>query len=213
MSLDALPSTRRVPVEHRVLGLDRRSFPYAGFVVVVFLLATVIVPRVDDAVGWDDPVQPGEQLALTDTIAFTPVTGWNVESGFRVGQGGSAIRTGRASVVGDGVTFEVVPDDFDGTPSELVDQIAKVTSSTADPSFRVDGDPVTTRTTAGDVGVIQTYSSVRGDGLVAAFVLNGTGVEVTAYGAPTQMRAAADDVAAMIASIRATTIDDDGSAA
>ena len=196
-------STGRVPVEHRLLGLDKRSFPPALFVVAVFLVATVLVPRVNDAIAWDDPVRAGEQLALTDTVAFTPATGWNVERGFRVGAGGSAVTSGEATVAGDGVTFDIVPDTFDGTPAELLDQIEKVTSPTGDPTFQVDGDPATITTPAGDVGVIQTYSSVNGDGLVAAFVIDDTGLEVTAYGPPTQMTAAADDIHDMIASIRA----------
>ena len=168
-------STGRVPVEHRLLGLDKRSFPYALFVIAVFLVATVLVPRVNDAIAWDDPVRAGEQLALTDTIAFTPATGWNVETGFRVGEGGSAVTSGEATVAGDGVTFDIVPDTFDGTPGELLDQIEKVTSRTGDPTSRSTGDPATITTPAGDVGVIQTYSSVNGDGLVAAFVIDGTG--------------------------------------
>ena len=197
-------STGRVPVEHRLLGLDKRSFPPARFVVAVFLVATVHVPRVNDAIAWDDPVRAGEQLALTDTIAFTPATGWNVERGFRVGEGGSAVTSGEATLAGDGVTFDIVPDTFDGTPAALLAQIEKVTSRTGDPTFQVDGDPATITTPAGDVGVIQTYSSVNGDGLVAAFVIGDTGLEITAYGPPAQMTAAADDIHDMIASIRSS---------
>src|SRR6478735_9091978 len=89
-------SKARVPVEHRFLGLDKRSFPYAFFVIAVFLVATVVIPRINDAIDWDDPVRAGEQLALTDTISFAPTTGWNVESGYRVGQGGSAVDSGAA---------------------------------------------------------------------------------------------------------------------
>ena len=195
---------RRVPVEHRLLGLDKRSFPYALFVVGVFLLATVVVPRINSAIDWDDPVRAGDRLALSDTIAFTPTTGWNVESGFRVGEGGSAVKSGLAVVAGDGVIFQVEPDTFDGTPAELLDQIEKVTSATDDPTFQVDGDPATVTTPAGDVGVIQTYSSVNGDGLVAAFVIDGTGLKITAYGPPAQLRAALPDIDDMVASIRST---------
>lgn len=191
----------RVPVEHRVLGLDRRTFPVVFFVLAVFLVATVVMPRIDDAVAWDDPVRAGERLALSDTMVFTPAVGWNVESGFRVGEGGSAISTGRAVVVGDGVTLDIVPDDFDGTPRELLDQVEKVTSATTDPTFRAEGEPTNVTTTAGATGVQQTYSSVLGDGLVAAFVLDGTGLKITAYGSPAAMRAASDDVTTMIASI------------
>jgi hypothetical protein len=33
------------PVEHRFLGLDKRSFPYAAAVLVVWLVWAVIVPK------------------------------------------------------------------------------------------------------------------------------------------------------------------------
>jgi hypothetical protein len=199
---------KRVPVEHRVLGLDRRSFPYALTVVAVFLLLTVVVPRIDDAVDWDDPVRAGERLALTDTISVAPPTGWEVEQGFRVGPDGSATESGQASLSGDGVVVTVLPDDFEGTPAELLEQIEKVTSSTQDPSFRVSDEPATVTTSAGETGVVQTYSSARGDGVIAAFVLDGTGIKVTAYGPPPQLRAAATEITDMIASIDS---DGDGS--
>lgn len=205
-SLSSPPRSGRepVPVEHRVLGLDRRSFPLAFAVIAVFLFLTVVVPRVDDAIDWDDPVRAGDRLALTDTIAVTPPTGWEVEQGFRVGEGGSAVDSGQASLSGDGVVVTVVPDDFDGTPAELLGQIEKVTSSTQDPSFRVSEEPGTVTTTSGEVGVVQPYRSARGDGVIAAFVLDGTGVEVTAYGPPAQMRAAATEITDLIASIDST---------
>ncbi|SNS95373.1 hypothetical protein [Rhodococcoides kyotonense] len=196
----------RVPAEHRVLGLDRRTLPPALFVIAVFFVFTVIVPRVDAAIRWDDPVIAGEQLALTDTIVVTPTSGWDVETGFRVGEDQKA---GEATIAGDGVTFHVTPDSFDGTPTELLDQTEKVTSRTTDPTFRVDGDRTTLTTTSGETGVVQPYSSVRSDGIVAAFVIDGTGLKVTAYGGPTQMSAAADDIRDMILSIQ--TVDGNAS--
>lgn len=196
----AVPHRGRVPAEHRVLGLDRRSLPPALFVIAVFVLLTVIVPRVNAAIDWDDPVRAGEQLALTQTIVFTPAEGWDVEAGFRVSA--ENIRSGDVTLGGDGVTFEVSPDSFAGTPDQLLDQVEKVTSRTTDPSFRVEGDRSTLTTTAGQTGVVQTYSSIRGDGLVAAFVIDGTGVKITAYGPPAQMTAAADTIKDMITSIQ-----------
>jgi hypothetical protein len=198
-----VPGRDRVPVEHRVLGLDKRSFPYALTVLAVFLVCTVVIPRINDAIEWDDPVRAGEQLALTDSVSFTPTVGWEVEEGFRVAPDGSVDESGAASLTGEGVVVNVVPGDFDGTPAELIEQIDKVTSSTGDPTFRVDGTPDSVTTTDGEVGVIQPYSSARGDGVIAAFVIDGTGVEVAAYGPPAQMAATADDITAMITSIRA----------
>lgn len=190
----------RVPAEHRVLGLDRRTWPPALFVVAVFIVLTIIVPRIDAAIDWDDPVLAGDQLALSDSIVFTPATGWDVEDGFRVSDDGR--RSGDATVAGEGVTFQVSPDTFDGTPDQLLDQVEKVTSRSVDPTFRVDGDRTTLTTATGETGVAQPYSSVTGDGVVAAFVLAGTGLKITAYGPPAQMTAAIDDVQTMISSIR-----------
>ena len=114
----------RVPVEHRLLGMDKRSFPYAFFVIGVFLVATVIIPLIDRAIPWDDPVVAGDRLALSKTIAFTPTTGWNVENGFRLTGDGPATQSGEATVVGEGVTFDIVPGAFDGSPPELLNQVA-----------------------------------------------------------------------------------------
>ena len=196
---------RRVPAEHRLLGLDKRSFPYALSVVVVFLLLTVVVPRINTAIAWDDPVRAGDRLALTDGIVFTPTVGWDVESGYRIGDDGSVDQSGKAKVVNDGVTFSIEPGSFDGTPAELLDQIEKITSATDDPSFKVSGDPSTVTTPSGETGVIQSYSSVHDDGVVAAFVIGGTGLEVLAYGPPAQLAASQDEVLDMIGSI--TTLD------
>jgi hypothetical protein len=203
-------SKARVPVEHRFLGLDKRSFPYAFFVIAVFLVATVVIPKINDAIDWDDPVRAGDRL-VADDIVFTPTTGWNVESGERLGEGSAVGKSGEATVTDDGVTFDVVADSFDGTPAELLDQIEKVTSATGDESFTIDGDPATITTPGGETGVIQTYSSVNGDGLVAAFVIDGTGVKVTAYGPPAQMTAASDDIDDMLASIGRTDSDESAS--
>ena len=110
--------TDRVPVEQRAAGLDRRSFPYALFVIAVFVVCTVVVPRIDDALEWDDPVRAGEQLALTEGgVVFEPATGWNVEEGFRLDLDTTVPPAGRAVVVDDGVRLTVVPGQFDGTPT------------------------------------------------------------------------------------------------
>lgn len=84
----------RVPAEHRVLGLDIRSLPPALFVMAVFVVLTIVVPRIDSSLAWDDPTEAGEQLALTDTIEFTP-TARTAVSMHRTGYLGSARATPR----------------------------------------------------------------------------------------------------------------------
>ncbi len=181
--------------------MDRRTAPFAWVVIAVFLVATVVVPRIDHAISWDDPARAGDQLQLADGLTFAPATGWNVEKGFRTGSA-AAVSYGAAVLNDDGVTFSVLPGAFSGSPTELLKQIDKVTSSTGhDDTFKVSGDPTTISTDAGEVGVLQTYSSVLGDGIIAAFVIDGTGLQVKAYGPPDQMTAASDEIRAMIASI------------
>lgn len=193
----------RVPVEHRFLGLDKRSFPYALFVIAVFIIATVIVPRINEAIAWNDPVRAGEQFALSDNVLFTPSSGWNVESGFRVGPDGNpTAETGSAVLINGGATFIVEVGKFDGSPAELLTQVEKVTISTSDPSFSTASDPATITTRSGEVGVSQSYNSINGDGRIAAFVLDGTGVKVTAYGSTAQLHTQSGVVDDMIASIR-----------
>ena len=211
MSTDVSTSTpERVPVEHRVMGLDKRSFPYGLFVLAVFLLATVVAPRVNAAIDWDDPVRAGDQLALTDEIVITPTTGWNVESGFRLDNG-----HGRSKRRGDPHEQRCdIPRRARRVQRRLRTSCWSRSRRSPAPRTirpsRSTADPATVTTPAGDVGVIQTYSSVNGDGLIAAFVIDGTGLEVTAYGPPAQMTAAASDIDDMIASIH--TVDADGNA-
>ena len=90
-------NVHRVPVEHRLLGLDKRSFPYALFVIAVFLLRRWSSRGSTTPSSGTTRCSAGDQLALADTISFTPTTGWNVERGFRVGEGGSAVTSGARS--------------------------------------------------------------------------------------------------------------------
>ena len=165
-------------------------------------LPTIVFPRIDGGMSYDDPVEAGDQLALSDSIVFTPTTGWNVETGLRVGQEAFNTKFEDAVVTRGGVRVFVKTGDFKGTPTQLVRQIETVNTSTIAPSFQLEGEPTTVTTTSGEVGVVQPYGNLQNDGLVAAFVIDGTGVELSASGPSAQMRTAADDIKAMVLSIR-----------
>lgn len=194
--------SERVPAEQRVLGMDRRTFPGAFFVLAVFLLFAVVVPRIDAGIPWTDPVITGDEFALTESIVFTPATGWNVAAGHRLTEDGSVSQSGDATLTSAGLELDVTTGAFDGTPQELLAQIDKVTEATVDPAFRVDGTPSTVRTDTGETGALQQYTSVTENGVIAAFVIDGTGVKVTAHGSPAQMQAATQQISDMISSIR-----------
>lgn len=197
----------RVPVEHRLLGLDRRTFPFAIVAVVVWAVWTVLVPWIDDQVSWDDRVEAGDVLLVTPEVTFTPAVGWNVVSG---------VRAGDDSVVGEQSPPDVVITDgsvslsmragpWDGTPAELLRQITKITTTIeGGDAFQVTAPAGTIRTGQGATGVIEGFASPRVTGQVAAFVFGGDGVEVQVVGPQDQLAANADEIDAMIASLTTT---------
>jgi hypothetical protein len=192
----------RVPIEHRWMGLDKRSIPYALVVVMIFLLWTVIVPRVDDAVDYDDQVAAGDQFLVAEDIVFTPIAGWQVDSGLRYDPARPA-NAAQVVLVKNGVTLAVQSGDFDGTPDALLDQIDKVTTLTDNgEGFSVSDERVSLTTDAGDVGVAEAFASARSSGSIAALVLDGTGVEIQIVGPPEQMSAVSDEIVSMVATIR-----------
>src|SRR3954452_6983165 len=74
---------RRVPVEHRLFGLDRRTLPFAAVAVSVWLLWTVVLPWVDRVVPWHDTIAAGGPVRITAAATFAPAAGWSMESGLR----------------------------------------------------------------------------------------------------------------------------------
>ncbi|HTW16629.1 MAG TPA: hypothetical protein VMF51_15935 [Nocardioides sp.] len=200
----------RVPVERRWMGLDKRSIPYALVALAIFALWTVVVPRIDDAVAYDDQVSAGERFLIADGIVFTPTAGWQVDSGLRYDPDRPASAE-QVVLVKNGVTFAVQSGDFDGTPDALLDQIDKVTTLTDNgEGFSVSNERVSLTTDAGDVGVAEAFTSARAAGSIAALVLDGTGVEIQIVGPPEQLSAVSDEIVSMVATIR--RLDETGSA-
>lgn len=193
-----------VPVDRRVLGLDRRTVPMALVVVAVFLVMTVVVPRIDRAIAWNDPIVAGDQLALTKQIAVVPAPGWSLERGYRV-VGDDLSQNGPATLVSSGVVVEFATDKFSGTARELLLQVETLTKSAQDPSFQARGNTDSVTTASGVVGVRQSYSSSSSDGRISAFVIDGVGVTATAYGSPAQLLALGPAVDQMVASISSDT--------
>ena len=192
----------KVPVDERWAGLDRRSLLPAGVVIGIWLLWTVAVPHLDAAVDQDDPVRVGDRFAITDDLAITAPSGWNVENGFRTTALPSRGPTGGATFARGAVTVTISAQDYDGTAIELLEQIEKVTSATGS----IDGFHVTEgrsqmTTNSGLVGVAESYTAVDSDGMIAAFVSDGTGVEVLVSGQPSQKSATAHQVTEMIESL------------
>ncbi len=198
---------RWVPVEHRFLGLDRRTLAPAGVVALLVALALWIVPGIDDAVPVDDPIRAGDVVQVGPGVEFVPVTGANLVDGVRRGElGVGESYPDHVALTYEGVTFRVVADTYDGTPAQLLAQIKKNNEGFRDDGgFRVTGDPVTLTNSAGDRGVIAHFDGIEAKGLVAAFVFGQTGVEIIAIGPESVDESATPAVTGMIRSVRAVT--------
>ena len=200
-----MAALRRVPVEHRFLGLDRRTFPFAIAALVVWAVWVLVVPWIDRQVSWDDTIRPGDVLRVTDTVTLTPVAGWGLQSGLRTTDRTSSGEraSGTVLLTKDGVQFAIQSGPWNGTPAALLRQITKVTTTTAhDESLHFTAATRSFETEAGDRGVIEAFASPRASGLIAALVYDGQGLEVQAVGPPDQLNGNIRDISAMLSSLR-----------
>jgi hypothetical protein len=202
---------RRVPVEHRWLGLDRRSIPYAAAALGVLALWAWVMPWVADQVAWDDPIVAGESIQVSDEVTMAAAPGWGVVSGLRTTDD---TRSGETSedqtvLVKDGVVLAVTQGPFDESPARLLEQLELIFTTTED-GFAVKGEPANRTTASGLRGVAQDYTSATSVGTLTTFVVDGTGIDVQAIGPRAQMAAHEDEVEAMIDSL-ATSDSADGS--
>ena len=203
----ATPRTgSRVPAEHRVLGMDRRTFALAAVALAIYLLWAWVVPRIDQAVPFADPVDAGDVLQVTPQVTMVPTVGWDLQSGLLTTDRTRSGSTSASDVIlmGNGISLYAQPGPFDGTPAQLLDRVSLITSTTlGKEGFRVVGERRTITTRSGLQGVTQEFQSTRNVGLVAAFVAD-EGIEIQVVGTPAQMTAEAADTDAMLASLTYT---------
>lgn len=166
-----------MPVENRVWGLDRRSLPWALPVLGLIIVMAWVLPAIARAIPWDDPVEPGDVLFISQPAdAFRIV--FTPAVGWNIEQG---------VVVG-----EEPPTAARGIDPRVVDEGIAFSALTK---------PFVTA--AGDKGLLVRYVSPTNDGVLAALVLDGNGVQVTVTGPAEQVDVEhAEDVAAMLVSIR-----------
>lgn len=193
-------------MDQRWHGLDRSSFRYAIPVFVLAVVLAVVVPNIDAAVPGGTPVTAGERIGLEGGVAFTPTVGWTLTDGLPIGtQPRSGGYPATAEVVQEAVTLSVHTTRWTGTPADLLGQFESTTDANDDrraPHVTGTARPFTT--TAGQGGLQARYHSTTTDGLVAALVLNGTGVVAIASGPVDSVTNSFDDVPAMLASVTST---------
>ncbi len=144
-------------------------------------------------------------MAVTDSISFAAAPGWNVDSGFRVGQHGASDAVPPVTLTRGNVTFAVDADKFDGTAGELLSQIDAVGTATNGNSVLAQSSapqPVTTN--AGLSGVQVRFDTPSATGSMTTFVVDGSGLRVQVVGPPDQIADRGQEIAAMLAGIGTT---------
>jgi hypothetical protein len=204
-----------VPAEHRIAGIDRRTIRPALAVLALALFVSVVLPRVDGAVGYDDEIRAGDVIDLADEgrLTFVPAPGWNLEEGVRVGGTRSGTSGTSTTVLTAGdvlLAVEVAP--FDGTPAALLTRVDELNDDLDDArGLGVSGDRFTLRTDAGAVGVAESFTGLKRQGTLAAFVVGlpgrtgrtaSAGVTVLTAGSEGALATRRDDIDAMVRSIR-----------
>jgi hypothetical protein len=198
-------SGRRVPVEHRFFGLDKRTIPFAAAAAAVWLLWAIVLPQIDERIAWDDPIRAGQRIQVTDDVTFAPAEGWGLLSGLRTTDVTSSGQRSapQVALTNDGVSFFVQRGDWDGTPRALLDQVTKITTTeSGGDGFAVSTRPTTIETASGLDGVLEGFRSARVEGLIAAFVAGGQGIEVQVVGTTEQLNKHTDEIVRMLASFR-----------
>lgn len=182
--------------------MDKRSYAPALVVVGIVLLWVAVVPAIDSNLAHEDPVRVGDRFAITEGLAITAPSGWDVVNGFRTTALPAGGPPGGATFTNGGVTVSVTADEYDGTAVELLAQIEKVTSATgAVESFHAVGGRSNVTTNSGLTGVSESYTGHDFEGTIAAFVIDGTGLEVMVSAHPDQAAGTAGPVAEMIDSL------------
>jgi hypothetical protein len=192
-----------VPVEHRVLGLDRRTFTPGLITLGVALLLIYGLPALNAVIPWHNEIRAGDVLDLGDGATAVPPVGWQLETGTLVGGAPANATNLQVLLATGGATVELLGTRYTGTAAAFLDQVDRSEDVPA-----VDGARGTVTTAAGLVGVAQSSTSPSGDRLDVAFKV-GAGeaagaapaLLVRVRTAPGQFEQYQDEVGALLRSI------------
>lgn len=213
VSPDSVHPEGWVPVERRILGIDKRTIAPSLAVLALVVVMAMVLPSIDESVDYDDPVAAGDVMDLVaGKLTFVPPPGWNRVDGSLVGEG-TVESVGSASTVAiEDIRVSITTGEFDGTPDELLDQIDELNEALEDPRGLGASGPRQEVTSAGGLtGVAETFTGLDERGVTAAFVVDvdGTsvGVEVVVRGSVDSIQDHFEEIAAMLDSMTLTELD------
>lgn len=187
-----------VPVDQRRLGLDKRTIGPALLVLAWALLMTLIVPTITAlAVPARTPViVTGDQILLDGGVTFTPPVGWKLTDGVVAEDLPNSGAPSSVTLTQGAFVATVENDAYTGTSEQLLNDLVR-----AGQLRGTIGRHVRTTSTSGAQGTVASLSSPNRTGLVAAYVIGGTGVTIIVQGPETSANAPTNQIAAMITSV------------
>lgn len=174
-----------VPVEHRFLGLDRRTFAPALIALAVALLLAYGLPAVNAAIPWHNETKAGDRLDLGAGATAIPPVGWQLENGTLVGAATVVPQSLQIDLATGGATIALRGAPFRGPADAFLDQVERAEGTVPG----IDAARGTVTTSGGLVGVGQAGTGPAGDALDVAFKVAGPGQ-------------AADDAPALLVRVR-----------
>lgn len=180
-----------VPVEYRLLGMDRRMVAPTLAVLAVVMLWAVVTPWIAGAMSYDVEVQPGTTIDVGD-ITFTPTPGWET-----VSQSESGVELHNAAV-----TLEITQGTFSG--DDLIVLLAAVNEIEDVTAFVGPQNSITTD--SGLVGLTESFENNSRHGMIVVFAQDGVGIEVVVEGPSPNVTILGSEIDAMISSIRITEV-------
>ncbi|MFC9256046.1 hypothetical protein [Amycolatopsis thailandensis] len=155
-----------VPVEHRFLGLDRRTFTPALVALAAALVLIYGLPALNSAIPWHNEVKAGDVLDLGAGATAVPPVGWQLESGTLTGTAASASPTAlQITLATGGATIDLRGASYTGSADAFLDQVDRSEGDAPG----LDGARGTITTAAGLTGVVQASTGPAGDVLDVAF--------------------------------------------
>ena len=193
----------RVPVEHRWLGLDRRTFGYALAALLVYAMWAGVMPWLNARIPWRDPIVAGDVIQVTPAVTMVPAVGWNLVSGLRTTD--TTVKgeksTTKVTLIGNGLQLVATPGTFSGTPADLLDRVDDIATATGrKDGLGMVGDARPISTGSGLDGLVRGLRADRYVGVLAVFVAD-QGIEIEVIGPADQMTAESDDIYTMINSL------------
>ena len=182
-----------VPVEHRALGLDRRTITPALVIAAIVIFYSVVIPYADGLVDHDSAVEAGTNLVVGSDVSIVPPAGWEVTDRTALDEGSLELHNSGIIVNATVGPFTGELDDLLGYADGIVDDAeTAVVHHEASSIVAADGTP----------GLEEHWDGLNTEGLLAVFSDGEQGVVIAVEGPEPMVTRHQQELDQMIRSVR-----------